>query len=420
MNKRKDLLKYLIVLIVISFSVLGNTGYISHIILSNFRKEFVPVISINQDGEFSLVEELFPVNSDREGNDYDLNSSLNNSINGIQDDRLNNGVINSDVINNEALNDEVTNNEFTDIETLDNVALDNSSSENSQDELTSQSGDDSSVESSVEASAINSSIPANIGITYSMEQLNDFEFLIGNCYTIDGSTSITSEDINIETMLTEDLSLDMSGDEYKVLIYHSHGSETFINSRPGVTEDSIIGVGDELTRILQEDYGIKTYHDRTVYDVVDGKLDRNYAYTASGYGIDKILEQYPSIEVVLDIHRDGVRDDVHLMKVIDGKPTAQIMFFNGISRLNDEGELGYLHNPNRSSNLSFSLQMHLKGKELYGDLMRKIYIGGYCYNLDRKPRASLIEVGAQTNTVEEAKNAMIPLAAILYSVLNGS
>lgn len=108
------------------------------------------------------------------------------------------------------------------------------------------------------------------------------------------------------------------------------------------------------------------------------------------------------------------------MKVIDGKPTAQIMFFNGISRLNDEGDLGYLYNPNLSSNLSFSLQMHLKGKSLYGDLMRKNYIGGYCYNLDRKPRASLVEVGAQTNTVEEAKNAMIPLAAMLYSVLSGN
>ncbi len=274
------------------------------------------------------------------------------------------------------------------------------------------------IDDAVEASSIISNIPENIGINYSLEQLSNFEFLINNCYTIDGSTSVTQEDINVESLLGQDLSLDLSGEDYKVLIYHSHGSEAFIDSRPGVSEDTIIGVGDELARILEEDYGIKVYHDRTVYDIVDGKLDRNYAYTQSGYGIDKILSENPSIEVVLDIHRDGVRDDVHLMKVIDGKPTAQIMFFNGISRLNDEGELGYLYNPNLSSNLSFSLQMHLKGKSLYGDLMRRIYIGGYCYNLDRKPRASLVEVGAQTNTVEEAKNAMIPLAAILYSVLS--
>lgn len=419
MNRRKELFKYLIVLIVVSFFVMGNSGYVSQIILSNLRKEFVSVISINQEGDFSLVEELFPINSEskkhaltNDGINVD-NSSNDSNYNNMDIDYSSANVvaddINLDNIDNDTMN--IQNN--TSIEDINsNTSIDDSK----QNEV----NDIDESNDSVAASVINPSIPMDIGIVYSMEQLQNFEFLIGNCYTIDGSTSITSNDINIETMLAEDLTLDLSGDEYKVLIYHSHGSETFINSRPGVTEDSIIGVGDELTRILEEDYGIKTYHDRSVYDMVDGKLDRNYAYTASGYGIDKILEQYPSIEVVLDIHRDGVRDDVHLMKVIDGKPTAQIMFFNGISRLNDEGELGYLHNPNRSSNLSFSLQMHLKGKELYGDLMRKIYIGGYCYNLDRKPRASLIEVGAQTNTIEEAKNAMIPLAAILYSVLNGN
>ena len=77
----------------------------------------------------------------------------------------------------------------------------------------------------------------------------------------------------------------------------------------------------------------------------------------------------------------------------------------------------YLYNPYRQENLAFSLQMHLAGKELYGDLMRRIYVRGYCFNLNKMPRSSLIEVGAQTNTVAEAKNAMVPLGAILYKVL---
>ena len=68
-------------------------------------------------------------------------------------------------------------------------------------------------------------------------------------------------------------------------------------------------------------------------------------------------------------------------------------------------------------NLAFSLQMHLAGKAMYGDLMRRIYVRGYCFNLNKMPRSSLIEVGAQTNTVAEAKNAMRPLGAILYKVL---
>lgn len=396
--KNNNYIKYIIILILVCFVVMGNTGVMSRFILSNVRNEVIPLAETNEVQRKEFLEEIIPANG--------VNENITNVdyVEDINHDSA--SEVDTQIFSETTTSEMVTTASTTETTEFSDVVEDDS---NVSDELTSP------------AVSINqASQITDIGINYSMEQLGNFEFLMGNCYTVDGSTSITSEDINIETMLNEDLSLDLTGDEYKVLIYHTHGSESFIDSRPGVTEDTIIGVGDELTRILQEDYGIKTYHDRTVYDVIDGKLDRNDAYTESGKGIDSILQQYPSIEVVLDIHRDGVRDDVHLMKVIDGKPTAQIMFFNGISRLNEEGDLEYLYNPNRSSNLSFSLQMHLKGKALYGDLMRKIYVGGYCYNLDRKPRASLIEVGAQTNTVEEAKNAMIPLAAILYSVLSGN
>ena len=168
---------------------------------------------------------------------------------------------------------------------------------------------------------------------------------------------------------------------------------------------------------MQEDYGIPVYHDRTVYDRINGVEDRSLAYDYASEGIDEILKKYPSIEVILDIHRDGVREDVRLVREIDGLPTAQIMFLNGVSRTNENGDIDYLYNPYKIDNLAFSLQMHLAGKEMYGDLMRRIYIRGYCFNLNKMARSSLIEVGAQTNTVEEAKNAMIPLGAILYKVL---
>lgn len=257
------------------------------------------------------------------------------------------------------------------------------------------------------------------GIEYSMEQIMDYEFLVSNCYIVDQSTSINPDEINGEALWAKDMSIDLSGDDYKVLIYHTHGSETFIDSRPGVTEDTVIGLGDELTRILAEEYGIKAYHDRTVYDMVDGVLDRSYAYDLSREGVSRILEQYPSIEVVVDLHRDGVREELHLVRVINGKPTAQIMFFNGVSRLNKNGDIESMYNPNKIDNLAFSLQLHLAGKEKYGDLMRRIYISGYRYNMDLMPKSTLVEVGAQTNTVEEGKNAMIPLAYILNDVLSG-
>lgn len=251
-------------------------------------------------------------------------------------------------------------------------------------------------------------------INYSMEQLSNYDFLVSNCYIVDKSTYITPEELDINMLMSKDTSI-KEGEGYKVLIYHTHGSEAFCDSREGVVEDTVIGLGDELTAYL-ESYGIKVYHDRNIYDCIDGKLDRSKAYDLARENVDRILAENPSIEVVLDIHRDGVREDLKLVQNINGKPTAKIMFVNGMSR-NAEGELDYLANPNRVDNLSFSLKMHLKGKNLYGNLMRKIYLRAYCYNLDCVPKAALIEVGAQTNTVEEAKNAMAPLSIIIYEVL---
>lgn len=255
------------------------------------------------------------------------------------------------------------------------------------------------------------------GKPYALEQLNQYEFLMNQCYVVDASTMVYPEEMHAGALLSRDFRLDPSGEGYKILIYHTHGSESFCDSREGVIEDTIIGVGDELTRILQEVYGWKVYHDTTVYDVIDGKLDRNYAYTASGNGIDAILAQNPSIEVVVDLHRDGVGENTHLVTTVNGKPTAKIMLLNGVSRLKSKGEISYLTNPNRQDNLAFALQLYLAGQGTYPDFMRKTYIRGYLFNLDRKPRATLIEVGGQTNTLQEAKNAMEPLAGMLHQVL---
>ena len=95
-------------------------------------------------------------------------------------------------------------------------------------------------------------------------------------------------------------------------------------------------------------------------------------------------------------------------------------FLNGVSRSNLNGEIDYLENPNKLSNLAFSFQLYLAGKEAYGDFVRKIYVRSLRYNLHVMPRATLIEAGAQNNTLEEEKNAMEPLAAMLDKVLRNS
>lgn len=254
---------------------------------------------------------------------------------------------------------------------------------------------------------------------YTKNQLSDFNFLMDHCYTVDSTTYVDANEMNADILLSMDMSIQSDTDDYQILIYHTHSSsETFADSRPGVLEDTPIGLGDTLTSLL-EGYGYKVYHDRTVYDQINGKVDRNYAYTASGEAIDQILAEHPSIEVVIDLHRDGLNPHTHLVTEINGKPTAKIMFFNGVSRTVRNGELDYLYNPNRQANLAFSLQMYLTGEAMYEDYLRNIYIKGYQYNLDRRPKATLIEVGGQTNTVEEANNAMEPLAEILHRVLSG-
>ena len=264
------------------------------------------------------------------------------------------------------------------------------------------------------------------GTTYTREQLKNSDFLLSNIFVVDANTSMTDEELDITNLLDRDLSVEglkeksLEGEkkDYKILIYHTHASESFSDSREGKKEDTIVGVGGYLAKILEEEYGICVYHDETAYDIIDGTLDRSKAYENAYGNVTKILKENPSIEVVIDLHRDGVDEDTRLVTEVNGKKTARVMFLNGVSRSNTNGDITYLENPNKLDNLAFSFQMYLTGKEYYGDYVRKIYVRSYRYNLHLLPRTTLIEVGAQNNTVQEEKNAMEPLAAILDKVLS--
>ncbi|QUH30998.1 stage II sporulation protein P [Vallitalea guaymasensis] len=251
---------------------------------------------------------------------------------------------------------------------------------------------------------------ANI-TNYTMEQLNNFSFLKSNLYTFDPSINPTQDKFPIDKFLSKDMSIDMSGDGPKVLIYHTHSQESFVDSVKGKKDDTVVGVGDELARILEEKYNIKVLHHRKEYDIINGKIDRDEAYQRIEAPLKDLIKKNPSIEVMIDIHRDGVRGNVRLVNDINGKQTAKIMFFNGLAL--------YPVMPNKYvvDNMAFSLQMQLKANELYPNFTRKIYLRGYRYNLHLKPKSLLVEVGAQTNTVSEAMNAMEPLAKILYEVI---
>lgn len=252
--------------------------------------------------------------------------------------------------------------------------------------------------------------------TVDLDNLQDYNYLVRRFYTIDSITYADSDLLNAKEMLSKDMTLSKTGKGPQVLIFHTHSQEAFADSKKNDSATSIVGMGAELAKHLNAK-GIKTLHHTGVYDLIDGKLDRSKAYECAEEGVRKILKENPDIEVVIDLHRDGIAESTHLVTEINGKPTAKIMFFNGLSRTRQNGEIAYLKNPYRKDNLAFSFQMQLACEKLYPGFARHIYLKGYRYSLHMMPKSLLIEAGAQNNTVEEMKNAMEVLATVLVSVL---
>lgn len=247
------------------------------------------------------------------------------------------------------------------------------------------------------------------------EALKDYETLLKQFYTVDSNTTVGSSQLDVEKLLGKEMRVDKESPGPQILIYHTHSRETFADSVPGDPSTSIVGVGECLTEILTNTYGYEVLHHTAEYDTV-----RNEAYSKALPEIEKLLKENPSIQVVIDLHRDEMAEETRLVMDLDGRPTARFMFFNGLSRTKKTGNIAYLYNENLQDNLAFSFQMQLKAAEYYPGLTRKIYLKGYRYNMHLRDKYLLVELGAQNNTVEEAMNACDPLAHILDMVLSGS
>ena len=225
-------------------------------------------------------------------------------------------------------------------------------------------------------------------------------------------TTIGKDQLCVDKLLKPDMTVDTSVDGPQILIYHTHSQEGYKDSKPGKASESVVGLGDTLTKLL-EDKGFRVLHHKGTYDLPD----RDHAYSAAAPEIEQIIKDNPSIQVVIDLHRDGVAEGTRLVTEQNGKKMAQIMFFNGLRRTTSTGDIAYLKNPYIEENLAFSFQMQLAAAEYYPGLTRRIYLKGYRYNMHFCPKSLLVEVGAQTNTLKEAKNSMEPLADLLFKVL---
>lgn len=237
--------------------------------------------------------------------------------------------------------------------------------------------------------------------------------LIKDYYIIDASTSPDSNLLQVDYMANYDCTISKETEGPQILIYHSHSQEGFADSVPGDENTTIVGAGMRLTALLEE-YGFKVLHHKGVYDVPS----RDNAYSNALSDVERILEENPSIQVVIDLHRDAVNEGTKLVKTINGKNYARFMFFNGLCR-STKGPITYLNNPYLKENLAFSFQAQTVAENYFPGITRKIYLKAWRYNMHLRPRNMLIELGAQTNTVEEIMNTCELLAFVINQVLSG-
>ena len=259
---------------------------------------------------------------------------------------------------------------------------------------------------------------SHMGTIYNLEELSDYEYLLSHFYTVEPTTAVTAQELDAEKLLAEDMTIDRTVDGPQILIYHTHSQEGFADSVPGDPSTTIVGAGEYLAELLRN-RGYKVMHVTSVYDLIDGELDRSEAYSRAEEEISQILAEHPSIQSVIDLHRDGVAEGTRLVTELNGKTMARFMFFNGLSRTRKNGPIEYLHNPYIEDNLALTLQLKLTCDQYYPGLARNIYLKSLWYNLHLSPKALLIEAGAQTNTLQEILNTMEPLADVLDTVFGG-
>lgn len=259
---------------------------------------------------------------------------------------------------------------------------------------------------------------SHMGTIYNLEELSDYEYLLSHFYTVEPTTAVTAQELNAEKLLAEDMTIDSTVDGPQILIYHTHSQEGFADSVPGDPSTTIVGAGEYLAELLRN-RGYKVMHVTSVYDLIDGELDRSEAYSRAEEEISQILAEHPSIQSVIDLHRDGVAEGTRLVTELNGKTMARFMFFNGLSRTRKNGPIEYLYNPYIEDNLALTLQLKLTCDQYYPGLARNIYLKSLRYNLHLSPKALLIEAGAQTNTLQEILNTMEPLADVLDTVFGG-
>jgi len=225
------------------------------------------------------------------------------------------------------------------------------------------------------------------------------------------------ETVDVAAMLETELNLDLTGAEPTVLILHTHTTECYTRNGEAYTESgsyrtldpdhNMVSVGRELARLLEE-HGIGVVHLETVHD----HPDYNAAYALARQSIQATLEEYPSIKLVLDLHRDAASDgkggQFDSSAQVNGQESAQLMLLVST----DHGAW--------AENMNLGVKLTALLERTHPGITRGILTRASLYNQDLGVSALLVEVGAAGNTRQEALIAVEALAEALLALSQGA
>lgn len=245
---------------------------------------------------------------------------------------------------------------------------------------------------------------------FSAGEANGIGITAGFSYTVDKAG-----------LLTQPLNWDLTGKEPKVLIVHSHGSESFAPTGEYQettayhtlnTDYNMVSIGSFVAEKLEE-AGISVLHDTALHD----EPSYNASYNNSRKSVQAYLEAYPSICLVLDLHRDSIEDEegnqlVHTV-FSQGTTVAPLMLVVGT-------DYGGLHHPQWQENLALALKLQTQLEEICPGICRNINLRTQRFNQDLSTGAMLVEVGASGNTRQEALGAAEVLVKGIVSLAHGS
>lgn len=218
--------------------------------------------------------------------------------------------------------------------------------------------------------------------------------------------------------LTQTLAWDLTESAPTVLIVHSHGTECYADGpetgayRSRDTAHNVVSVGDRLVQVLEAG-GVHAVHDRTMHD----SPSYNASYVNSRESVEAYLAQYPTIQLVLDIHRDAVENADGTQRGyaldVNGQSTAQLMMVVGT-------DAGGRNHPNWKENLALAVKLHVQLEKQTPGICRPISFRAQRFNQDLSAGGMLIEVGAAGNTRQEALLGAEVLAEGIIALAHGT